>query len=113
MHSGFAHMRHTLSMDLVGRHTVDIDEPAAADVTRVKAIWRECREKYGTNGGPFLFGGFTIADAMYAPVAFRFRTYGVPLDSVCQAYAETIFEDADVKEWERKAEAQPIDPPTP
>jgi glutathione S-transferase len=114
MHSGFAHMRHSLSMDLTGRHTVDLEEPAVvADIARVKAIWRECREKYGANGGPFLFGGFTIADAMYAPVAFRFRTYGVPLDSVSKSYADTIFADPDVKEWEKKAETQPLDPPTP
>jgi glutathione S-transferase len=115
MHSGFMPMRHALSMDLTGRHSEWAEEApgAAENIARVKAIWRECREKHGTNGGPFLFGGFTIADAMYAPVAFRFRTYGVPLDSVSQAYADTIFADPDVKEWEKKAEAQPMDPPTP
>jgi glutathione S-transferase len=115
MHSGFMPMRHALSMDLTGRHSQWAEDApgAAEDIARVKAIWRECREKYGANGGPFLFGGFTIADAMYAPVAFRFRTYGVSLDSVSQAYADTIFADPDVKEWEKKAEVQHVDPPTP
>ncbi len=114
MHSGFVPMRHALSMDLTGRHSAWAENAPGAteDIARMKAIWRECREKYGASGGPFLFGGFTIADAVFAPIPFRFRTYGVELDLVSQAYCDAMFADPDVKEWERRAETQPIDPPT-
>ena len=112
MHSGFQAMRQNLDMDLTGRHAgMKLDAPGLAeDVARVKAIWRECREKYGARGGPFLFGAFSLADVMFAPVPFRFRTYGVELDPVCQAYAEAIFADPDAREWEKRAETQPRDP---
>jgi glutathione S-transferase len=114
MHSGFMPMRHALSMDLTGRHAAWAENApgAADDISRMKAIWRECREKYGAKGGPFLFGAFTIADAVFAPIPFRFRTYGIELDLVSQAYCDAILADPDVKEWERRAEAQPLDPPT-
>ena len=62
-------------------------DAVAADIARVTAIWRDCRARSGGRG-PFLFGAFSIADAMYAPVATRFRTYGVELDPTCQAYAD-------------------------
>jgi glutathione S-transferase len=114
MHSGFAAMRHSLSMDLTGRHSQWAENMpgTAEDIARMTSIWRECREKYGATGGPFLFGSFTVADAMFAPIPFRFRTYGVALDLVSQAYCDAILADPDVKEWERRAETQPLDPPT-
>jgi len=71
---------------------------AFAEIERVKQIWRDCRERYG-GGGSFLFGDFTVADAMYAPVATRFRTYEVTLDPQCQAYADAILNLPAVRAW--------------
>lgn len=91
MHAGFAALRVELSMNLRRvipgrRFTAD----ALAQIERIKAIWRDCRARYNA-GGPFLFGQFTIADAMYAPVVTRFRTYEIELDDVCAAYADAIW----------------------
>ncbi len=91
MHAGFGALRLELSMNLRRiipgrRFTAD----ALAQVERIKQIWRDCRARYG-KGGPFLFGPFTIADAMYAPVVARFRTYEIELDAACAAYAEAIW----------------------
>src|SRR5262249_16777956 len=74
---------------------VRLIEPAAADVRRIVAIWQDCRSGYGS-GGPFLFGRFSAADAMYAPVASRFRTYLPNLArygdaGTAEAYVEAIF----------------------
>ncbi len=91
MHAGFGALRLELSINLRRiipgrRFTAD----ALAQVERIKQIWRDCRARYG-KGGPFLFGPFTIADAMYAPVVARFRTYEIELDAACAAYAEAIW----------------------
>ncbi|HEY5211334.1 MAG TPA: glutathione S-transferase family protein [Stellaceae bacterium] len=92
MHAGFANLRVELSMNLrriiPGRR---FSPDALAQIARVQAIWRDCRARHGA-GGPFLFGHFTIADAMYAPVVTRFRTYGIELDPMCETYAEAIWE---------------------
>jgi glutathione S-transferase len=69
-----------------------------ADVDRITAMWRECREKFG-EGGDLLFGHFTIADAMFAPVVSRFVTYDVHLDSVAQAYVEAVWSLPAMQEW--------------
>ena len=75
-------------------------------------MWRDCRETWGKNGGgPFLFGHCTIADAMYAPVVTRFRTYGVKLGATGAAYMETVLADADFRLWEDRAKKDP--PPEP
>jgi len=72
----------------------------AADVARVQELWGQCRRDFGGKGaGPFLFGAFTIADAMYAPVATRFVTYGVALDDVAAAYVKAIYDLPAMKEW--------------
>jgi glutathione S-transferase len=69
---------------------------AQSDIDRISAIWREC---LGAYGGPWLFGEFSIADAMYAPVATRFLTYDVKLDPVCAAYAKRILAHPFAVEW--------------
>ena len=62
---------------------------------------REARETWGAKaGGPFLFGGYTIADAMYMPVCARFRTYGVKLGPLSEAYVEAVLSDPDYLVWE-------------
>lgn len=109
MHSGFTSLRSALPMNI--RRTFPghkVWTRALADIERVTAIWRECLSRYG---GPYLFGTITMADAMYAPVATRFRTYDVKLDAQCQAYAETILALPEMREWIAAAglEAEDID----
>jgi glutathione S-transferase len=104
MHSGFTSLRSALPMNLKRTFTgYRIWGRALADMERVTAIWRECLATYG---GPFLFGKRTMADAMYAPVATRFRTYGVPLDPVCQGYADRLLAMPEMLEWIAAAEAE-------
>jgi glutathione S-transferase len=100
MHSGLAAMRRDLPMN-VRRRTSPRDWPAdtRADLLRVEEMWTACRERFGA-GGPFLFGERTIADAFYAPVATRLRTYGVPTSAVAAAYCATIFADSAFQEWQ-------------
>ena len=71
---------------------------ARADLERVIAIWRTCRETC-SQGGPWLFGVFTIADAMFAPVALRFHTYGVELPDMAREYVSTVNENPAIREW--------------
>lgn len=104
MHSGFTSLRSALPMNLKRRFTgYRIWGRALADMERVTAIWRECLATYG---GPFLFGKRSMADAMYAPVATRFRTYGVPLDPLCQGYADHLLAMPEMLEWVAAAEAE-------
>ncbi|MGA2396239.1 MAG: glutathione S-transferase family protein [Candidatus Lustribacter sp.] len=105
MHGGFYNLRSALPMNLKGRHPgFKVWPGAQADVNRITTIWNLCLETYG---GPFLFGERTMADAMYAPVATRFRTYDVPLDTVCAAYAEHVLNLPEMLEWTAAALAEP------
>src|SRR6185295_10349800 len=75
MHSGFMPLRQEWGMNSHRPiRAKALSEDAKANVTRIQAIWADCRRRYG-KGGPFLFGSFSAADAMYAPVVHRFRTY--------------------------------------
>lgn len=106
MHSGFYNLRSALPMNLKAHHaTFKIFSGARPDVERVKTIWRECLAHYG---GPFLFGAVpSVADAMYAPVCTRFRTYAVPLETRLGAYVQTILDWAPMAEWTAEALAEP------
>ena len=91
MHSGFGALRENMTMNC--RKTLPGKGRAPGvqdDIDRIQSIWRDCRTRYGA-GGPFLFGQFSIADAMYAPVVTRFVTYVVSLDPLSQAYVDTIW----------------------
>jgi glutathione S-transferase len=99
MHAGFAALRSAMPMNLRVRDArIPVGDAVRVDVDRVVALWQECRTRFGA-GGELLFGGFTIADAMFAPVATRFRTYGVPLPAPAQAYCEAVLGLAPVREW--------------
>lgn len=106
IHSGFYNLRSALPMNLKARHEkFKIFSGARPDVERVCEIWRECLETYG---GPYLFGESpTLADAMYAPVCSRFRTYAVELDPILDKYCDTIFAWPLMKEWTKGAKAEP------
>jgi glutathione S-transferase len=104
IHSGFYNLRSALPMNLKARHEkYEIFSGARPDVERVKAIWSECLDTYG---GPWLFGTPTVADAMWAPVCTRFRTYSVELPSDLQAYCETVFSWPLMEEWTAGALAE-------
>jgi glutathione S-transferase len=106
MHSGFQNMRSALPMNIRTKYeNFKIFSGARPDVERVKEIWTECLTSYG---GPWLFGQHpTMADAMFAPVCSRFRTYSVPLEPQLQAYCDHIFEWPLLQEWISGAEAEP------
>jgi glutathione S-transferase len=86
MHAGFDALRTQMPMDMRGRHSVPSTPELAADIARIDALWAACRSEHG-RGGAFLFGEWSAADAMYAPVVSRFRTYGVELSPIAAAYA--------------------------
>ena len=108
MHSGFAALREHCPMELLARLPMaTLPDPVAADVRRIVASWRDCRRRYG-GAGPLLFGAFSAADAMYAPVASRFRTYLPDLapygdDGAAQAYVDALFALPAMAEWEAGA----------
>ena len=103
MHSGFSNLRQYMPMNCRARFPrKGLQPPVQADINRITTIWRECREKF-MNEGDFLFGTFTIADAMFAPVASRFVTYDVKLDSISSAYVERIYALPAMQEWLKAA----------
>jgi glutathione S-transferase len=111
MHSGFVTLRNEMPMDLLARlPAAPMSEALAADIERIVAIWMEARHRYA-DGGPLLFGSFSNADAMFAPVATRFRTYGVDLadfgdDGSAFAYGEAVLALPAMAEWTEGAEAE-------
>ncbi len=106
LHSGFHNMRSAMPMNLKRLHPdFKLWSGVEPDIERVTEIWRGCLQAYG---GPWLFGlRPTMADAMYAPECTRFRTYGVRLDSPGRRYRDTALGWAEVREWIRKAMAEP------
>ncbi len=110
MHSGFADLRQTLPMDYRASLALpELGEQVADDIARIQAVWRMARRRFGA-GGPFLFGRFSVADAMYAPVVTRFNTYGVAQDEVVKAYSDAILELPAMQEWLAAARTEPALP---
>jgi glutathione S-transferase len=100
MHSGFAALRSNMPMNIhASKPGVGHTPEALADATRIMALWRELRGAPAAASGPYLFGAFTIADAMFAPVTTRFATYGVPVDDVTKAYMAAIAEHPAMTKW--------------
>ncbi len=106
MHSGFTALREHMSMSIRARRPGRGRTPKSlADIARIVSIWTDCRARFGADGD-FLFGRFSIADAMYAPVVLRFLTYGVVLEGVAKGYAETVLALPALKEWMADAEVE-------
>ena len=84
-----------------------INPETKADIARICEIWKSCRKRYG-NGGPFLFGAPCAADAFFAPVVSRFRTYGVETEGSCQAYSEAVWNWPIFREWIEAAGNEPF-----
>jgi glutathione S-transferase len=110
MHSGFGALLRACPMNAraTGRH-VPMTAPLAQDLRRIDAIWSGCRRDYGDRG-PWLFGGFSAADAMFAPVALRVRSYGLPLSALASRYLDSMLADPHLGEWieESRRETQVI-----
>jgi len=106
MHAGFADLRRELPFDALRKPAArQVGEQAAADIARVRALWREARSLHG-RGGPWLFGRFGIADAMFAPVALRFHAYAVALDGPEREYVYNVLMHPAVQEWLDAAAAE-------
>ena len=108
MHSGFAALRNECGMNLhrpVGSIVLSAD--ARADIARVQQIWIECRERYGRSG-PFLFGAFGGADAMFAPVVHRFQTYAIEVESSARGYMDAMMALPAFRQWTRAALAETL-----
>lgn len=109
MHSSFTTMRKMMSHDLQKQHKTFVSHEAEVDIKRVKEIWTDCLKK---SKGPFLFGAFSIADAMYAPVVNRFITYAVPVDEPEIAkYIKTIRDLPAHQKWINAGLTETIDAP--
>lgn len=107
MHSGFLSLRTRMPMNCRARRLEAGRGPGVEeDIDRIREIWRECHEHHGA-AGEFLFGEFTAADAMFAPVASRLQTYGVELDGVEAEYAEAVLGLPAVGEWVEAARKEP------
>lgn len=106
MHAGFFALRRDLSMNVRRRLAQEPSWPedTRIDLAQLFTTWTHALEK---SGGPFLFGARSIADAMFAPVATRLRTYKVSAPAPVRAYCDAIFADTAFKEWERAAEVEP------
>jgi glutathione S-transferase len=106
MHSGFAALRTAWPMQAAAR---GLDVPpgagAEADIARIAEIWTDCRARHAS-GGPWLFGRYSTADAMYAPVVLRFDTYGARLSGAARGYFATVRQDPHLQEWIRGAEQE-------
>jgi glutathione S-transferase len=99
MHSGFGELRKAMPMNIRSSHPDKGRTPGALrDIERVVAVWDGCRSRFGA-GGDLLFGAFSCADAMFAPVAMRFRAYAVPLPPGAQRYADAVRNLASVQAW--------------
>ncbi len=106
MHAGFTHLRAHMPMNVALRapgagRTPEVEQ----DIARITAIWNDCRARFG-KGGDFLFGTFSIADAMYAPVCFRFQTYGVAPTDAAGAYMQIMLAMPAMREWQAAALAE-------
>lgn len=106
MHAGFSALREAMPMNCraMGRKVTLTDE-VAADIDRVFAIWTDCHRRYGDDGD-WLFGRFSIADAMYAPVVLRFRTYGINLSESASVYPQRLLESAAIQDWLLESESE-------
>ena len=120
MHAGFRPLRSAMPMNIRARFPgLGMNEDVAKNIARIEAMWREARERFADEG-PFLYGGFTAADAMYAPVVMRFMTYSPTLSPETQAYCKSVREHPSVAQWmqdslgesEFVAEDEPYTAPT-
>jgi glutathione S-transferase len=108
MHSGFMALRNECGMNLHRPiRAVTLSDDARANAERIQEIWADCHARYGKQG-PFLFGAFSGADAMYAPVVHRFRTYAIPVKAAAQHYVDAMMSLPAFQEWTRDGVAETL-----
>lgn len=114
MHSGFSNLRSEWPFNARARNRRPALTPnLEADIDRIDEIWIDCRRKFGeSKDGPWLFGEYTIADAMYAPVVLRFNTYRAQVSDTTRWYMAAVLEDAPLQEWVQAAQKEPWTIPT-
>ena len=106
MHSGFGALRQALPMNIEAHLPgIDISEAARQEISRMHAIWQDTRAEFG-QGGPFLFGAFSIADAFFAPIVSRFVTYGIAAAGPVRDYMDAVLALPAMQEWMRDARAE-------
>ena len=107
MHSGFQPLRQALPMalDVETLPTPALSDDVQADIARIIALWAACRDRFGQDG-PFLFGAWSIADAMYAPVATRLTTYQIPVDAATAAYLTAVYALPAMQDWIKAAQQE-------
>ena len=105
MHAGFSNLRAEMPMDCRARRSQAATSAVQQDIDRIFVLWQACRQQFG-QGGEFLFGEFSIADAMFAPVTSRFVTYDVALTPAAQAYINAVWGLPAMQEWLSAAEAE-------
>lgn len=107
MHGGFIPLRRLMPMNLWRPvMKLELTPDAAVNVTRIEEMWADCRARYG-NGGPFLFGPFGAADAMYAPVVSRLHTYAVDVTAATRAYMDAVMALPAWREWHEAGVKEP------
>ena len=107
MHSGFANLRRELPMNVRKSFPpMELSDPVRGEIDRILQLWAQARARFGGTG-QFLFGDWTAADMMYAPVVTRFITYGVPVPPFAAAYIKAVLSHPHVAEWVDKAQDEP------
>jgi glutathione S-transferase len=106
MHSSYLPLRRSCPMNVRAKVTgVSLDADVRADIVRILTLWAEARARFG-RGGPFLFGTFSAADVIYAPVVSRFRTYGIGVPGFAASYMQAIWEHEWMHQWVAAAESE-------
>ena len=108
IHAEFPHLKEHWPMNCKASVDLSVPELIANEIARIDAIWSCCRRKHGA-GGEYLFGRFSIADCMYAPLAIIFNSYGAVLSAEAQRYADTLLADPWVQSWIAQGQAEPDD----
>ncbi len=99
MHSSYFNVRNELPMNCRKKfENIELSKSAEREIERIKALWRKCRGEHG-NAGEWLFGEYSIADAMFAPIALRFDGYSIPLSGVEDAYVKSVLKHPGIVEW--------------
>ncbi len=108
MHSSFMAVRGNMPMNIRASYPGAGRGPGVDDdIQRITSVWESCRREFGA-GGELLFGSFTIADAFFAPIVSRFRTYGVEVAGVAAEYMEAVWALPAMRDWVEKAHAEPM-----
>lgn len=108
MHSSFTALRSQCPMNIRARdRRVPMTAELAADVARIDALWSDCRRQHA-DAGPWLFGRYSVADAMFAPVAMRIVTYGLPIETLSRQYLQTVVDDPRLAPWIAAAHAENV-----